>query len=307
MARPHPTSHLPRLGGVASRRELLQLITKAELDACLASGQLVKVGQSQIALPAAADAVAIARRFGGVLAGESAALHWGWKVKSPPPVPVVLAPRNHGRSTNEVKLVRRDVPAGWTEKGALNRAATVVDCARRIPFDSALAVADSALRSRQVTAGELGKAADALSGRFQSRVTRVLDAASPLAANPFESVARAIADEVPGLRVRPQVSIVPGERCDLVDETLRIVIECDSWEFHSGEELFRRDVRRYTRLTVNGWLVIRLTWEDVMFRPDWVRAHLSAAVEAACHARFHTFGLTARLPSLNEEPLDLNV
>ena len=36
-------------------------------------------------------------------------------------------------------------------------------------------------------------------------------------------------------------------------------------------EGFRKDVRRYTLLVAEGWRVLRFIWEDVMFRPEWVR------------------------------------
>lgn len=63
----------------------------------------------------------------------------------------------------------------------------------------------------------------------------------------------------------------------MTDRRRRIVIECDSYEFHASPEMFRADVRRYTRLTIAGWVVVRLVWEDVMHKPDNVRAILRAA------------------------------
>jgi hypothetical protein len=40
-------------------------------------------------------------------------------------------------------------------------------------------------------------------------------------------------------------------------------------------------VRRYTLLVADGWQVLRFTWEDVMFRPDWVRQVLRRVVADA--------------------------
>jgi very-short-patch-repair endonuclease len=40
----------------------------------------------------------------------------------------------------------------------------------------------------------------------------------------------------------------------------------------------RRDARRYDAFAVRGWLVLRFTWEDVMFDQAWVRSTLQAAV-----------------------------
>ncbi len=59
------------------------------------------------------------------------------------------------------------------------------------------------------------------------------------------------------------------------------MIECDSYEWHGSREGFRKDVRRYTLLAADGWLVLRFTWEDVMFRQEWVREVLVRVVADA--------------------------
>ena len=58
----------------------------------------------------------------------------------------------------------------------------------------------------------------------------------------------------------------------------RIVIECDSWQWHGDRKGFLKDVRRYTLLVADGWTVLRFTWDDVMLGPAWVREVLSRAV-----------------------------
>ena len=79
--------------------------------------------------------------------------------------------------------------------------------------------------------------------------------ASPLAANPFESVLRSICDDVPGLRVRPQVEIHDPHflgRPDLVDDELRLVLEADSFEWHGGRAALARDASRYNAFWWRG-------------------------------------------------------
>ena len=117
---------------------------------------------------------------------------------------------------------------------------------------------------------------------------RVARCASPLAANPFESVLRAIALDVPGLSVEPQVTIRESDilvRPDLVDERLRIVLEADSFEWHGGRAALSADARRYDLLVVNGWLVLRFSYEHVMTQPDFVARVLVAAVSRAARMR----------------------
>ena len=99
-------------------------------------------------------------------------------------------------------------------------------------------------------------------------------AASAKAANPFESVLRAIAIDVPRLQPVPQGAVGPRFHADVADAALRIALEAESFEFHALPEAFRHDIRRYTEMTRQGWLVVRFVWEDVMERPAYVRGVL---------------------------------
>ena len=107
-------------------------------------------------------------------------------------------------------------------------------------------------------------------------------AADPRAANPFESVLRAIASEVRGLSLTPQVRIERDGRfvgiVDLADESLRIVVEADSLEHHGDRISFERDCRRYDELVADGWVVLRFSWDHVMTKSDWVREIIAAVV-----------------------------
>jgi very-short-patch-repair endonuclease len=113
----------------------------------------------------------------------------------------------------------------------------------------------------------------------------VLTSASGRAANPFESVLRAIALDVPGLDLRPQVGIAVagGTRVvpDLVDVVLGIVAEADSHEFHTGRTQLTSDCWRYDELVLDGWDVYRFTYEQVMFQAAWVRSVLVRAERRA--------------------------
>lgn len=283
-----PADALAHLGGIASRMELGEVIARRDLAAALADGSLMAVGRSHVRLGSASHERALARSHNGVLAGESAALQHGWKVKQAPRRPVVLVARNNARRTTQVEIVRRDVPGSWVKNDALNPVATVIDCALRLPADAALAVADSALRAG-VSKRVILDAVPRLAGRHHARVCRLVAAADGLAANPFESVARSISHQVAGLALVPQVSIGGHGHADLADADLRIAVECQSWSWHGDQDAFRKDVRRLTRMTTSGWIVLQFVWVDVMRRPAWVRARLEEAVAMAQHARLHTF------------------
>lgn len=202
----------------------------------------------------------------------------------PPSVPHVTvsprrhlsAPRREGAEVHWRVLGPDEVHEGWVTTPVR----TVIDCCVDLPFEEALAVFDSSWRAG-LKPREVQLAALRLPRRQRDRVLRVARAADPRAANPFESVLRAVATTVAGLCVEPQLGI--GEetfyaRVDLADERLGIVVEADSFEFHSSPKALARDARRYKGLGVRGWLVLRFTWKQVMFEPDVVRTTLEAAV-----------------------------
>jgi len=206
-------------------------------------------------------------------------------MKLVPPRPTVTVPRKRkvpASIRTEVDVFWRTLAAGRLACGqATPPLQTVIDCARWLPFDEALAIADSALRHRSVTPEQLLSAAISSNrGRGAPTVVRVLCAADARADNPFESALRAISLDVPGLRLVPQVEIRrKGRRVvrpDLVDEGLRIVAEADSFEHHGSRKALAIDCARYDNLVADGWTVLRFAWEQVMYRPDWVRGCLSA-------------------------------
>ncbi|MEP6817099.1 MAG: hypothetical protein ABI873_16285 [Marmoricola sp.] len=156
---------------------------------------------------------------------------------------------------------------------------TVITCARLLPFDEALAIGDSALRADAVTHLELVEAGDTARGAGASAVRRVARHATSRAANPFESVLRAIAIEV-GLDPQPQQPIDVGERIvhpDLVAG--RLALEADSWEWRTGKQAHVNDRWRYNALVIHGSTVLRFAWEHVMLQPDYVREVLRQAMD----------------------------
>jgi very-short-patch-repair endonuclease len=95
-------------------------------------------------------------------------------------------------------------------------------------------------------------------------------------------VLRAILLDVAGAQFAPQVRIDDAQgfvgRVDLADVRLRIVVEGESLEFHGASEAFDKDCARYSRLTADGWLVLRFSWNHVMTKPEWVREVVARTV-----------------------------
>ncbi len=270
---------LYRMGGVASRRALLRVVERREVDAALRRADIVRDARGRYALPIADEARRAANRLSGVVSHRSAALLHGWEVKTVPDSPDVMVRAKRHLTQEQRKGVEphwSDLDPGEVQHGVTTVERTLVDCLRSLPFDEALAIADSALRHRSITKARLVVLAAGLRGRA-ARTRRVARGATPLAANPFESVARAISLGVPGLDLKAQVVIrdhTGRGRADLVDRGRRLVVECESHSWHSRRGALRRDCRRYTKLVLLGWRVLRFAWEDVMFHPDYVRTCL---------------------------------
>lgn len=266
-----PVDALVRLGGVASLGELLGPTTRSRLRTAVARGRVVHLRHDRYGLVDLDRERAAAVAAGGVVSHLSAALAWGWKVKHVPSRTHLTVPAKGRRPAGDLVLHWADVPEKEVHREVTAPARTVVDCARTLPFDEALAVADSALRSGLVDRHDLALAVARAPRIGRAAAHRVVEAADPRAANPFESVLRAIALDVPGLRVEPQGHVPGVGWVDLLDARLGLVVEAESFEFHSSKEALRRDVRRYTACTRRGLSVVRFLWEEVMFDPEHVR------------------------------------
>ena len=267
-----PAQLVMQLGGVAHSQQLLAHFTWREIKAEVDRGGIARMGRGRYALREVVDGRRVAMQLAGTLAGPSAAQVHGWGVAHPPDRPWVSFPRNRKLTAEQkalVHLIRTSVRGTVTPP-----LQTVLDCARRLSFADALAIADSALRKGDVGIVELLVAAARVRGKGAGGCRRVAEHATLLAASPMESVLRALALEVEGLAVVPQVPIeLAGFTAhpDLVDQRLRIALEADTWLFHgSTPERFNRDVERYTQLTAAGWLVLRFTHQEVMTDPEYV-------------------------------------
>lgn len=270
----HPVAALERLGGVASAHELLRLTTRRRLRRAVASGHVERPSRGRYVLPSASEARQVAVRLTAVVCLRSAAAHLGWELKTQPDRPEVMVRRGRTLTPDQ----RAEAAVHWAnlapdqvEDGITTPLRTVIDCARRLPFDEALAIADSALRSGLVTREDL----DAIDvrGAGAAAVRQVLARADERAANPFESVLRALCIEA-GLRIEPQREVDLGTgtvRPDLVCVELRLAIEADSWTFHATRKAHRRDCARYNLLVIRDWRVLRFTWEQVMHDQAYVR------------------------------------
>jgi very-short-patch-repair endonuclease len=273
------TQALLELGGIASHSLLVQAVPRHEIRTAVAAGRIVRVGRGQYLLPDVDEHRAAAAGLSACLMLLSAARHWEWPVKLPPEQPQLLVPRGRNVSAGRrarVELHWGEVSQDELAAGVTSKVRTVLDCARMLPFDVSLAVVDSALRDG-VTRTELLLACERLPRTGRARAYRVVELGDARAANPFESVLRAIVIEM-GAEFVPQVWIGSTGRADLVDPARRVVLEADSFEFHSDTAALNRDMKRYNAFLCEGHLVVRFGWRHVMFEQDYVRQVVTAVL-----------------------------
>lgn len=308
-------SALIAFGGVATSSDLIAASSVATVRGCARAGLIVPVGGGVYTLATLADPAlggtaptrawsrwtegpsdeeiavltarhAIARGRSGALSLLCAAAHHGWPIlREPTRVDIALPRSRHSRP--DASKVRpywvRDLSEEERYEHVTSPLRTVIECARLLPFDDALAVADSALRSGAVGEMELREAGETFRGAGASRVRRVAHHADASAANPFESALRAVHVDLPGLSLTTQFSVGDGlsARTDLADEELRIVLEADSYAFHGDRDLFEQTQRRHVELAGRDWVVLPYGFSVVTEQPTWVRA----ATEAVVHVR----------------------
>ncbi|MEO7267794.1 MAG: DUF559 domain-containing protein [Knoellia sp.] len=267
---------LTRLGGCATTAELRQHHSKHAIEVARREGEIVRTSRGRYTLHSTDEHRRVAHARTATLSHLSGALHYGWKVKTVPDKAQVIVP-----SKRRVALEHRaTLDPHWADleptdilDGVTSPLRTVLDCARTLPFDEALAVADSALRSGMVHAEELYRAGPSMRGPGARRARRVIKYANGKASNPLESVIRALAIEE-GFEFVPQFHFAESgifAIVDLASEELRLVVEAEGYETHGTRAGLRRDCRRHSLFAVWGWDSLRFAYEDAMYEQEWVR------------------------------------
>jgi very-short-patch-repair endonuclease len=278
-----PVRVLHQHGGHAPAGVLVATCGRRALAAAVSAGTVLRVRRGRYALPFVDGDLRLARALGGAVCDVSAAVAWGLESLHPADaVHVAVGSHAMRRSVPQTVVLHfRDLTDRELRRGLVSVERTVVDCARRVPFADALAVADSALRRQLSSSSELEACATACTGRSALRARRVVAMADSRAANPFESALRAIAIDAGLTNFVPQVAVQTPEGTfvvDLGDPDLRLAVEAESFEFHGARRLLTKDARRTNSLSLAGWVVLRFSWEQVMFEPEYVARVLRAAV-----------------------------
>lgn len=123
------------------------------------------------------------------------------------------------------------------------------------------------MRSRLSRLGTKGRPGSAL----LSALLDERDAARTIPQSRFETKALRVFREGKLPRPHCQYELRQGGRLvailDFAWPALRVAVETDGFQFHTGKRAWRRDLHRGNALTVSGWDVLHVTWEDLMDDP----------------------------------------
>jgi len=162
---------------------------------------------------------------------------------------------------------------------------TVIDCARVVEMESAVAIADAALHTEQTTKDALLDQLDLMRDWPGARnAGRVVEFADGLAESVGESWARIVMDAAGLPRPELQVALTTGDRVDFLFREYRTVVEFDGRQKYGrllkpGEEpgdVVWREKRREDRIRAQGYQVVRLAWAD-LHHPGHVAARIRRA------------------------------
>lgn len=141
-----------------------------------------------------------------------------------------------------------------------------------------IATCDSALNSADLTVAELASQM----GPLARRVAALLDKCDPNSQSGTESITR-LRLRSAGFAVVVQPQITGVGRVDL--GVGRLLLECDSVRHHTSLENYHNDRRRDRRALVDGWLTMRITYDDVLYGWDGVLADIRAITRTDRHRR----------------------
>jgi very-short-patch-repair endonuclease len=273
---------LARHGGWATYSELVAVASRHAVAAALERGEVQRIAQGIYAVPGLrADKIATLA-YDGVLSHVSAAAALSLPLLVAPEKPhITVPPKRRPRPGPPAVLHWAGTDSDERRNRCTSLLRTVVDCSRILPFAEALAVADAALATGQLSQDEILAATAALRGPGCPNARLVAAAATRCSGSFLESMLRAllISEGIDGFE--PQVLVTNGwfrARVDLGHRRARLALEADGFEFHGSRRDFAADCHRYDELVAAGWLVLRLTYEQVIGDPAWVVATVRAAL-----------------------------
>jgi very-short-patch-repair endonuclease len=282
-----------RQHGVVSRAQLLELgLTPKSIKWRVSSGRLHPIHRG-VYLVGHRKPLPRAREMAAVLACGPRALvshlsaAWLWAIDERPrgPVQVTVVGADRRRPGIAIhrtsSLTRRDVRT--LERIALTSPArTLLDVSALLPPAALERVVAEAFARNLTKRAELLDQLERHPGRPGTpSLLALVDGAKPnRTRNDAEARLLALVRSA-GLAAPESNAVVGPYEVDLLWREQRVVVEFDSWRWHSSRPAFEADRRRDGDLAARGYTVIRVTWRQLTREPHAVVARVAAALALA--------------------------
>ena len=271
-------------GRVAHRSTILAAgVSANELARAVHVGALVRVRRAWYATPDAPTEVVRAVKVGGAITAVSAAKHLGlWTLDDAQLHVSVARNASRLRTVGGMCIHWRRSPGAdlLTVRPIIDVLVHSIECQT---LEHAVILIDSAIDKRLVTLEDLHAAFAHLPRKYR----RALAKAEPGCQSGTETLVR-LRLRALGMKVRIQVDC-NGPRVDvLVGE--RLVIECHSRKHHTGVTNYANDRRRELALLDGNYVVMTLSYEQVLY--DWPA--VEAVIRRKVAAREHLWPRTSR-------------
>ncbi len=229
----------------------------------------------------------------GAVTGSSAARIWGLTDQDPTHVDAIAIPTANARTPPWLRLRRVALPhTTFTKDGVrvVTMADAVIQGWASLPVDRGVGFVIDAIRSGSLDARQLAARLREYPRLTRSReLARLLELLGRGVDSYLEYWARTRV--FTGSTFRQCEWQVPVVACgaryvlDMVHRDSGVAVEFDGRQFHSDDGARRRDLERDANLAAEGMVTLRLTYEDIMTRPQWCRDRVLSTIAARLGGR----------------------
>ncbi|WP_168207492.1 endonuclease domain-containing protein [Microlunatus elymi] len=268
---------LKAAGGAIRRADHPEL--RYRLDYLRRRGHLASPLPGILTVPSAEDDLELAVLAGSLWLGPDAVLT-GWAAaaltfwpKAPVSRLTFAAPRRPAACRGRYRTERREIPPELAMRIATVAVTSPAMTAVDLAAEDADAI-DAALRAG-ISLDELWAAFRATPGRpgNQQRMRVLRDSRDDPWSAAERRLHRLLRNRgITGWTANRQIRLRSGRRyrADLLFGRQRVIVEFDSYAFHSDRDVFNNDRRRRNELELAGYLVLNFTWAHLIDDPDWL-------------------------------------
>lgn len=290
-----------RRGGVISRADAHQAgLDDRAIRARIRSGAWRSVGRGLLVLerstpgdPQSAWILQVNLSASAVISGPLAARLGGWPL--PGAELIALDTARNPAGIPGVRLLRRTQQPAFRERRGLRLAPkedALLDTLMCVPASRARHIIDLALQQRWINATTFDRLLTTRSGRGRTGITKLRAIRDRVASGSRSEAEQRMGHLLTHSGTGPWIANYPVTddmgnvvaEIDFADPHLRIAIEVDGRAHHTDRHAFERDRARQNLLIVDGWIVLRFTWEQIVNDPEGVIRIISAAIAQVTRA-----------------------